>query len=471
MANTDFTSMDTGPGLGRHASVPSGGNIKQSSQHFENIHNSEDARVHMGNAYTTNFYSPAAIFNSVPTKEPRDPVHAEFVTACAEGQRQARLDHLIRRGANIDHRDRMQGTPLHHAAFGGHLHTVSYLLDAGVDIDATGDWIGTPLGLAAVRGHLAVVELLLAHRASPNRNSKYIGTAAHMACAAGRLDILMLLHQNGATKDIQADGCTRMYLSFTRPYHALLSSSRAYNLTLNIKLEVLFCSPGAVAVWMGHIDMVRFFLGGPNGLQLDETANLTTMDHQSLGRLRTQWQRKSISLIMLAVSALQSGILRLLLERGADARSLDTLQRNALFWIGKLSAPEVYDSATNAAHSACVTMLRQHGLNVDDRDHVGWTALISAAHNLKYDAARILLNQGAHIDAADEQGRTALMYAANAQNAERLRTRFVRLLCQRGANVSLKSNSGRIALDYTGDRTDCTETRMLIFQAGIPRYE
>ena len=459
--------MGTGPEFGSHASDPSEGIIKQSSQHFENIQTSDHARLHMGNAYTTNFYSPAAIFNSVPTKEPCDLVHAELVSACAEGQRQARLDHLIRRGANIDHRDRMRGTPLHHAAFGGHLNTVRYLLDAGADIDAVGDWIGTPLGLAAVRGHLAVVELLLAHRASPNRHSRYIGTAAHMACAAGRLDILMLLHQNGAMKDIQADGCTRMYLSFTRPYHALLSSSRAYDLTVNIKLEVLCCSPGAVAVWMGHIDMVRFFLGGPNGLQLNETANLTTMDHQSLGLLKTQWQRKSVSLIMLAVSTLQSGILRLLLERGANARSLDTLQRNALFWIGKLSAPEVYDSDTNAAHSACVTMLCQHGLNIDDRDNVGWTALISAAHNLKYDAARILLNQGAHIDAADEQGRTPLMYAANAQSAERLQTRFVRLLCHRGANVKLKSNSGRTVLDYMGGRTDCNEARNEIECFGI----
>ncbi|GAB7333965.1 hypothetical protein MBLNU13_g06071t1 [Cladosporium sp. NU13] len=126
----------------------------------------------MGNSYTTYVYNPAALVNSVPTAGPDDPVHVDFVNACSEGQRQARLNYLIRKGANIDHRDQMQGTPLHHAAFAGHADIVRYLLDAGADINAAGDWVGTPIGLAAVKGHMAVVEVLLAHRASLNRCSR-----------------------------------------------------------------------------------------------------------------------------------------------------------------------------------------------------------------------------------------------------------------------------------------------------------
>jgi ankyrin repeat protein len=307
-----------------------------------------------------------------------------------------------------------------------------------------------------------VVELLLSHRADPNRKSAFVGTAAHMACAAGRLDILLLLHRNAATIEVQADGCTCIYISFARPQHAFLSNSRAYNLIPNTRLEVLFSSPGAVAVSMGHVDMVRFLLGRIQDLRLDEAAILTTIDHQSSGLVKTRWQRKDISLVMLAVSTLRVGILRLLFERGADVRSLDTLQRNALFWIGKLSTAEVYDSNLNAGLSACVTLLRRRGLHIDDRDQLGRTALVSTAYNLKYDAARTLLDQGAQIDAADEQGRTPLIYAATAQSAEHLRIRFVRLLCERGANVGLKDASGRTALDYAGDRPDRRETRILI---------
>lgn len=142
----------------------------------------------MGDSHTTIVNNPAALFNRVQTTAPDGPVHSDFVNACAEGQRQAQLNHLIRRGANIDHRDHMQGTPLHHAAFAGHVDTVHYLLDAGAVIDAAGDWVGTPLGLASAKGHMAVVKLRLAHRANPNRCSRYVGTATHLACAAGRLD-------------------------------------------------------------------------------------------------------------------------------------------------------------------------------------------------------------------------------------------------------------------------------------------
>jgi hypothetical protein len=120
--------------LGRHGNIPPGEQTNQYSQLFENVQASDQARLHMGNAF-----KPAALFNSVLRTAPDDPVHSEFVNACAEGQRQARLDHLIRRGPKIDHRDHMQGTPLHHAAFSGHLDIVRDVLDAGADIHASGD--------------------------------------------------------------------------------------------------------------------------------------------------------------------------------------------------------------------------------------------------------------------------------------------------------------------------------------------
>ena len=169
--------MATGPDIlgarrtsGMHGGISAGEQTNEPSQRFDNIEPSDNARLHMGNTYTTNVENPATLFDSVPTTLPDAPVHSEFVDAYAESQRQARLDHLIRRGANIDHRDKMQGTPLHHAAFAGHLSTVWYLLDAGADIDTAGDWV---VRLASAKGHLTVVELLLTHGANPNRCSKY----------------------------------------------------------------------------------------------------------------------------------------------------------------------------------------------------------------------------------------------------------------------------------------------------------
>ena len=57
----------------------------------------------MGNAYTTNVYNPAALFNSVSTTAPDDPVHSEFVNACAEGQRQVEgtVEEIVAKGGHV----------------------------------------------------------------------------------------------------------------------------------------------------------------------------------------------------------------------------------------------------------------------------------------------------------------------------------------------------------------------------------
>jgi hypothetical protein len=79
----------------------------------------------------------------------------------------------------------------------------------------------------------------------------------------------------------------------------------------------------------------------------------------------TQWQRKGVSLPMLAVSRLQIDMLRFLFDRGSDAKSLDSSQRNALFWIGEAQVRAIYDGDTNIAHSACLCMFLQEGLHID----------------------------------------------------------------------------------------------------------
>lgn len=147
--------------------------------------------------------------------------------------------------------------------------------------------LAPPLGLATAKGHMAVLELFLAHRANPHRRSRYIGTAGHMACAASRLNIPSLLSQNGARLDVQVAGCTRIYQSFTMPHHKVLSSSRGCHFIPNTSLDFLLYSPGALAVWIGHIDVVKWLLDQPRGLQLHETASFAATDLLPSGLLKT----------------------------------------------------------------------------------------------------------------------------------------------------------------------------------------
>ncbi|KAK1340603.1 hypothetical protein QTO34_019174 [Cnephaeus nilssonii] len=71
------------------------------------------------------------------------------------------------RGAEVDARDALGLTPLHHAARSGHVDVASHLLDRGAQVNATGWLHSTPLHLAVERGHSPTAELLLSRGASP----------------------------------------------------------------------------------------------------------------------------------------------------------------------------------------------------------------------------------------------------------------------------------------------------------------
>lgn len=97
--------------------------------------------------------------------------------------------------ALIDARDKDGSTPLHCAAWKGHVEAATLLLDAGADIDAKSqnDHYGdTPLHAAAHGNQRAVVALLLERGANPNAinpagRTPLDETRFHNASAAAKL--------------------------------------------------------------------------------------------------------------------------------------------------------------------------------------------------------------------------------------------------------------------------------------------
>jgi len=59
-------------------------------------------------------------------------------------------------------------TPLHYAAWNGHLSVVEYLVNQKADINAKNKNNWTPLHYAAQNGHLSVVEYLVNQKADIN---------------------------------------------------------------------------------------------------------------------------------------------------------------------------------------------------------------------------------------------------------------------------------------------------------------
>lgn len=94
----------------------------------------------------------------------------KLIAAAKEGN-EFLAEKWVDQGAKLDCTDdRFGGTPLHWAAFNGHLNVVELLVSRGAPIDATNNDGRTPLIMASAKGHRKVVRYLLTKGA-------HIGTA------------------------------------------------------------------------------------------------------------------------------------------------------------------------------------------------------------------------------------------------------------------------------------------------------
>ena len=97
-----------------------------------------------------------------------------------------RVRKLLDAGADVNVRNadkqRLQYTPLHWAAYYGHLEIAEILISRGADLDAEDPDYSTPLYLAAEEGHPKVVEFLISKGAKVNvKNSRWGYTPLHRA--------------------------------------------------------------------------------------------------------------------------------------------------------------------------------------------------------------------------------------------------------------------------------------------------
>jgi len=104
-------------------------------------------------------------------------------------------------------------TPLHYAAQNGHFGVVEYLGNQKADINAKDKDDGTPLHIAAQIGHLSVVEYLVNQKADININDMNNWTPLHYASRYGHLSVVKYLVNQKA--DINAKDTCVEFLYFT----------------------------------------------------------------------------------------------------------------------------------------------------------------------------------------------------------------------------------------------------------------
>jgi ankyrin repeat protein len=137
-----------------------------------------------------------------------------------------------------------------------------------------------------------------------------------------------------------------------------------------------------------------------------------------------------------AAKAGRTDIVQLLLGKNANVNALDDGGGTALIW------------AVGHGHGDTAAALLKAGADVNVRDGHGQTALISACQlGLAAMVTQLLAAPGLKIDNRDRLGYTALMWAAHNGRAD-----IVQALLSHGADPKLKGKDGKTAADIAKAR-------------------
>ena len=157
------------------------------------------------------------------------------------------------------------------------------------------------------------------------------------------------------------------------------------------------------------------------------------LEHGANINARNKEGQTPLHLLLLAMDEdLDIDTIQFFLERGADA---DAVDNNHLTLLHEVS----YNGNVNAAQ-----LLLEHGANINARNKEGHTPLHRVLADLDddmgthhFDTIQFLLEHGANVDALDDAQSTPLHVASEYGSAK-----ATRLLLEHGANVYLQNNEG-----------------------------
>ncbi|XP_015476936.1 ankyrin repeat domain-containing protein 6 isoform X11 [Parus major] len=213
---------------------------------------------------------------------------------------------LINRGAKVAVTKHGR-TPLHLAAYKGHLHVVQVLLKAGCDLDIQDDGDQTALHRAAVVGNTDIIATLIQEGCALDRQDKDGNTALHEACWHGFSQSAKVLVKAGANVLAKNKaGNTPLHLACQNSHSQstrvlLLGGSRA-DLKNNAGDTCLH-----VAARYNHLPIIRVLLSAFCSVHEKNQAGDTALH--------------------VAAALNHKKVVKLLLEAGADASVVNNVSR------------------------------------------------------------------------------------------------------------------------------------------------
>ena len=417
----------------------------------------------------------------MPDEEGAEPIHDAALGGDSE-----LVKMLLEMGADPNQKSQLGRTPVCEAVYTRRLGAARVLLEAGADPNVRPHTGAPPLLEAGIRGSLQIMRLLVPYRADPNVTTDYGQryTALMHAAEGGDVDLVRMLVERGA--DIEATDVhgkrALMQAAVYSHLHVvafLLDCGGEVNATdqaghtalwwankENPELIRFLLERGArvdgqgyndrsviaTAVLRGQLDVIRSLLKsrapleplngqGQSALQaaaeagqyavvrllLDETAADVNYQDKNTGETP----------LMGAAKSGKAEMIELLLKQGADLSAYDQRKQTALHF------------AAGKANCGALEVLLTHNAATEEHNDPGYSPLILASSTRSYwkkdgecaQAARVLLDHRAAVDAADNRGWTALFHTAYDGHAQ-----TAQLLIDAGADAWRKDTKGKTPL-------------------------
>jgi ankyrin repeat protein len=327
----------------------------------------------------------------------------------------------------VSKKDEQGLTALARAAQRGHVAVVQLLLEKGADIDASGGVAKrTPLMLATISGHEEVARLLIERGADLKAKDSTEAIALTFAAERGSTSTVnMLLHR-------EADSHARDILKARALICAARGGQEALVRSFLLESEAVHMrdARGRTALMCaamgGHETIVELLLNAKADVK---------------ARAANGWSALIYTFASNAHNRSRAGILRMLLEHGADKEEKAEVELINTRSTVK-DVPILHFAVRNDyGRTESIDILLKIGADIEARDSLGNTALILAASSQNIAVVDLLLKSGADIDAKASNGRTALMGAAMNKESD-----IADFLLTKGPDKDAEDNEGQSAL-------------------------
>lgn len=402
---------------------------------------------------------------------------------------------LVSNGANIDSVTRLGLTALHIAVEKGDIYVIEHLLKSGANINLRCFTKGyTPLHLSVEKKRDRIVELLLIHKPNIDILDKSGKSILHLAVEKGYKQIVEHILKYFPDVNIKSNRATiaTAICSNTVTHTAILKRLLNYGFKVNPEDTSnwdLMCK--AIEQEYGEIvedllkygidvNMLNLLFGGTflhvaTKYKREETvkllvkygANVNAKDINEKHSLYYAVENSDLEItkllltngadvnqpdsLSIAVSRNCKEMVELLLQSGANITACDVFGRTALHFtflnrFTVLNKTSTFSCCKNLINANCIKadiakLLLEQGANVNAQTKHGLTALHAAADEGCVEVVKVLLEYNADVNCSDNNCVTPLHLSAEEGNKE-----ISKILLDKGANVNAKRKNGKTAL-------------------------